>query len=116
MRLNQNNFLLYAAKYYDNPQCLSEEEFLRDIAILTDLKRYMKRYTNGQNICIKMITNTLITFYNVFERNAATALIKFKFEPSELEYINSFLVFLSLPKVCNKYNKELYIQLTELYK
>ena len=42
--LNDENFLEFAAKYYSNPQCTSEEEFYDDLNRFKYLKRLMKRY------------------------------------------------------------------------
>ena len=64
-----------------------------------------------------MITNTVITFYNVFDHNAATKMIKQKFtEEDETININTFLVFLNFQRINNKYNKELLQELQDTYR
>jgi hypothetical protein len=40
--LDSDNFTLFAAKYYRNPQCNSIEEFQQDLNIF----RYVKKLTN----------------------------------------------------------------------
>jgi hypothetical protein len=115
MKLTQDNFQVFAAMHYDNPQCLSEEEFLKDIAALTSIKRYISRLHNNENICLKVITNTIITFYNVFQHHAATQMIKFRFDIKEQKTVNSFLLFLNLPTTNSKYDKNLLDTLSEVY-
>ena len=39
--LNEDNFILYAMKYYDNSQCLSEVEFHNDLKIIKYIKRLL---------------------------------------------------------------------------
>ena len=36
--LNESNYLLYAAKYYDNPHCTGLDDFLDDLKSIKYLK------------------------------------------------------------------------------
>ena len=42
--LTDDNFNLFAARYYDNPHCLSEEEFEDDLKRFRYLKRLFRKY------------------------------------------------------------------------
>jgi len=47
MELTEETFLLYAAKYYENPQCSSYEEFEDDLKRIQYLKRLFNRYESS---------------------------------------------------------------------
>ena len=50
-RLTEDNFLVYCAKKYDNPQALSTEEFLEDLERIKYIKKLITRYLdNGEKI------------------------------------------------------------------
>ena len=48
--LNENNYMLFAIKFYDNPHALTKEEFEDDLKRIKYVKRLLKRYHNGFNI------------------------------------------------------------------
>lgn len=103
-RLTEDNYILYAMKNYDNPQCAGMREFQEDMARIVYLKRLFRRYKKGGTLRERLILNHIITFYNVFGMEAATRLLFFRIEP-ELHYIlKTFLVFLEyLPNEQPKY-------------
>jgi hypothetical protein len=43
-KLDDSNFLIYAAKCYDNPQCFEDLEFYEDLARFKYIKRLLNRY------------------------------------------------------------------------
>jgi hypothetical protein len=50
--LNEDNFLLFAIKNYQNPQAVTREDFERDLNHFKYIKRLLKRYKNtGQVDC-----------------------------------------------------------------
>lgn len=61
-----NDFLLYAAKAYDNPSCFSQKQFLQDIARFKYLKKLLTRYRIRGDLEVHMIMNHLITIHNLF--------------------------------------------------
>lgn len=103
-RLTEENYILYAVKNYDNPQCTGMREFQEDMARIVYLKRLFRRYRKTGILRERLILNHIITLYNVFGMEAATRLLFFKIEP-ELHYIlKTFLVFLEyLPEQQPKY-------------
>lgn len=93
--LNEDNFLFFAIKYYDNPECKSMTEFEEDLNISVYLKRLFRKYHKTGDLKERLILNHLITFYNLFGIYAATKILFFKIEP-ELHYIlKTFLVYLN---------------------
>jgi len=93
-KLDNENYALYAAKYYDNPTCRSVEEFNEDLTRLIYLKRLFRRYRRSGELRERLILNHLITFYNVFGNEAATRLLFFKIDQDLYGILKTFLVYL----------------------
>lgn len=74
MILSDETFMLYAAKYYDNPQCTSMEEFEEDLKRFQYLKRLFNRYENTGELKERLILNHIIILFNCFGRDAADML------------------------------------------
>lgn len=92
--LNANNYILFAIKHYENPQCVTQEDFDEDMKRFKYLKRLFKRYLKTGEIRIHLIINHLIILYNVFGE-AATPLLFFKLEREYWPLLKTFLVFLN---------------------
>jgi len=105
VELNEENFLIYAIKNYDNPECKSMAEFEEDLSRFVYLKRLFRKYHKTGELKERLILNHLITFYNVFGVQAATRILFYKIEP-ELHYIlKTFLVYLNyVPLEASKEN------------
>ena len=93
-KLDNENYALYAAKYYDNPTCRSVDEFNEDLTRLIYLKRLFRRYRRSGELRERLILNHLITFYNVFGNEAATRLLFFKIDQDLYGILKTFLVYL----------------------
>ena len=108
VELNEENFLLYAIKNYDNPECKSMTEFEEDLSRFVYLKRLFRKYHKTGELKERLILNHLITFYNVFGVQAATRILFYKIEP-ELHYIlKTFLVYLNyVPLEASKENMKI---------
>lgn len=103
-RLTEDNYILYAMKYYDNPQCAGMREFQEDMARIVYLKRLFRRYRKSGILRERLILNHIITLYNVFGMEAATRLLFFRIEPELHDVLKTFLVFLEyLPSEQPKY-------------
>ena len=61
--LNEKNFESYAVRHYNNPQCLSIEEFHEDLARFKYVKRLLRRYIETGEIKERLVLNHLITLY-----------------------------------------------------
>ena len=92
--LNESNYLLFAIKFYDNPQSVTREDFESDLKRIRYVKRLLKRYQNNGELKVHLILNHLIILFNVF--NEATVPLFFYNLDEELwPAIKSFLIFLN---------------------
>lgn len=73
--LTISNFLLYAAKHYDNPQCFDTKEFYDDLKRFRYLKRLFNRYKETGEIKERLIINHLQVLYNLFGVEPATRML-----------------------------------------
>lgn len=92
--LDDSNFILYAAKYYDNPSGADENEFMEDLSRIRSIKRLFARYKEKNDINERLIMNHLIVLYNVFYHEACTRMLCYKLY-GYLSYLKPFLVYLS---------------------
>ena len=91
--LNEDNYLLFAIKYYDNPQAVTKEDFDEDLKKFKYVKRLLKRYMNTGVLKTHLIINHLIVLFNVFDE-ATIPLLFYKLEPELWPSVTSFLIFL----------------------
>lgn len=94
-RLDETNFLLYAAKYYDNPQCYDTIEFYDDLRRFKYIKRLLNRFQDEGDLKERLILNHIIVLINVFGPIPAVKMLFLKCKGSE-EILKPFLVFLDL--------------------
>ena len=95
--LNKNNYLIFAIKFYDNPQSLTKEDFDNDLKRFKYVKRLLNRYKNTKNIedlKVHLVLNHLIVLFNVFN-DAAVPLLFYNLDESHWSTIKSFLIFLN---------------------
>ena len=92
--LNENNYLLFAIKFYDNPQAVTKEDFEDDLKRIKYVKRLLKKYKNTGTLKTHLILNHLIVLFNVFS-DAAVPLLFYNLEKDLWPAITSFLVFLN---------------------
>ena len=102
--LNESNYILFAIKHYENPHCVTSEDFDEDVKRFKYLKRLLKRYVRGGSLRIHLIINHLIILYNVFGE-AATPLRFFKLEREYWSILKTILLYL------NKYPLDMMPQL-----
>lgn len=91
--LSDKNFLLYAAKHYENPH-FDQEEFDEDVKRLKYLKRLFNKYQDCGILKERLILNHIIIFYNVFGIEAATKLLFLRLKGYH-HLLKPFLVFLN---------------------
>ena len=98
--LDDDNFVLFAAKHYDNPQCYDTEEFYDDLKRFKYLKRLFGKYEETGELRERLILNHLTILYNVFG-DMATKMLFFKLD-GYYTYLVPFLVLLHrLPEKVN---------------
>ena len=92
--LNDDNFLMYAMKEYNDIQCTDIEEFYDDLKKIKYIKRLFNIYKNTGQLKERLILNHLIVFYNVFPAQAGTRILFYKIEKSFWPMLKTFLIFL----------------------
>lgn len=92
--LNENNYLLFAIKFYDNPQALTKEDFEDDLKRIKYIKRLLKKYEVTGVLKTHLILNHLTVLFNVFN-DAAIPLLFYNLDTNLWPIIKSFLVFLN---------------------
>ena len=92
--LNESNYLLFAIKFYDNPQAVTKDDFESDLKRIRYIKRLLKRYKNSGELKVHLILNHLIILFNVFN-DATVPLLFYNLEEELWPSIKSFLVFLN---------------------
>lgn len=92
--LNEDNFLLFAIKHYENPQAVTREDFDKDLNHFKYIKRLFKRYKNTGELKTHLLLNHFIILYNIFGE-AATPMLFYKLEKDFWECLKTFVVFLN---------------------
>lgn len=116
--LNENNYKLFAVKHYRNSHCSGPDEFYNDINKIKSIKKQLTAHHNNDSMNERLFLNYVITFFNVFEIDAAKVLLFYKLESEHWTYIKTAMVFLKfmkeeeLPQI--PINKELWDKLDAL--
>tara|TARA_R110000868_G_scaffold331980_1_gene592949 strand:- start:2312 stop:2704 length:393 start_codon:yes stop_codon:yes gene_type:complete len=117
--LNEDNFLLFAIKHYENPQAVTKEDFDKDLNHFKYIKRLLKRYKNTGELKTHLLLNHFIILYNIFGE-AATPMLFFKIEKNLWSSMKSFVIFLNkLPEYPKSSLHDIQVDincLAELYK
>ena len=117
--LNEDNFLLFAIKHYENHQAVTKEDFDRDLNHFKYIKRLLKRYKNSGQLKTHLLLNHFIILYNIFGE-ATTPMLFFKIERELWSAMKSFIVFLGrFPEYPHSDIHDIQVDmlcLTELYK
>lgn len=92
-KLNESNFLIYAMKQYDNPQCHSLDEFEEDLKKFLYLKKLITRYKKDNDLKERLILNHIIVLYNVFGQDT-TRMLFHKIEKDSWDVLVTFLLYL----------------------
>lgn len=105
--LNEDNFLLFAIKNYENPQALTREDFEKDLNYFKYIKRLLKKYKKTGVLKVHLILNHFVILYNIFGE-AATPMLFFKNDAEVWDTVKSFIVFLNrLPEYPKSYIHEI---------
>jgi hypothetical protein len=92
--LNENNFLLFAIKNYENPQAVTKEDFDKDLNHFKYIKRLLKRYRNTGQLKTHLLINHFIVLYNIFGE-ATTPMLFYKIERELWSVMKTFVIFLN---------------------
>lgn len=90
--VSDDNFLIYAAQYYENSGCVTEKDFYDDLGRIKSIHKIFNRYETTGILNERLVLNHLILLYNVFDRDAITKILVFRLR----EYIHILKPFLIL--------------------
>lgn len=91
--LTDENFMLYAMKCYDSPNCMMSE-FEEDLKRIKYVKRLIKRYKTTGELKERLILNHIIILSNVFGTRNAVRMLFFRIDEQDYEILKTFLLFL----------------------
>jgi hypothetical protein len=92
--LNEDNYILFAIKYYDNPQAVTKEDFFEDLNRFKYIKKLLRKYTKTKDLKINLLINHFIIVFNVFG-DASIPLLFYKIEEELWSSMKTFLFFLN---------------------
>lgn len=94
VEINDDNFLIYAAKNYHTPRSIDAEEFYEELNRFKYIKRLFNRYTRGGDLCERLILNHITILLNVFGQEAGVLMLMFKTGAKDLSVLKPFLEYL----------------------
>ena len=101
--LNEENFLLFAIKNYENPQAVTKEDFDKDLNHFKYIKRLFRRYKNTGVLKTHLLINHFVILYNIFG-DATTPMLFLKIDNDLWSYMKTFVVFMNkLPEYPKSY-------------
>jgi hypothetical protein len=92
--LNEDNYILFAIKHYDNPQAVTQEDFFDDLSRFKYIKKLLRKYIKTGDLKTSLLINHFIIVFNIFNE-AALPLLFFKIEKELWSSMKTFLVFLN---------------------
>jgi hypothetical protein len=92
--LNEDNYILFAIKYYDNPQAITKDDFFDDLNRFKYIKKLLRKYIKSGDLKTNLLINHFILVFNVFN-DAAIPLLFYKIEPELWSSMKTFLLFLN---------------------
>ena len=92
--LNEGNYLLFAIKFYNNPQAVTKEDFDEDLKRIRYIKKLLRKYKKDGILKSHLLLNHLTVLFNVFD-DAAIPLLFYNIEKDLWSSLKSFLVFLN---------------------
>ena len=91
--LNEDNYILFAIKHYENPQAVTEDDFYDDLKRFKWIKRLLKKYKINGDMNIHLLINHFLILYNIFG-DAATPLLFFKIDSEYWSFIKTIIIYL----------------------
>lgn len=100
MKLTANNFVLYAAHYYDNSTSLDTEEFFSDLNHFKYLKKLFSRYADNNDLKERLILNHITIIINLFGVEHGVKMLFHKLQKRDWPALKTFLIFLNaMPEI-----------------
>jgi hypothetical protein len=97
--LHDENFLIFAMKAYDKPNCIISE-FEEDLKRIKYIKRLIRRYRVTGDLKERLILNHLIILANVFGVESSVRMLFYKLDREDYDILKTFLLYLNyMPKL-----------------
>lgn len=91
--LNEDNYIIFAIKHYENPQAITQEDFFEDMKRFKWIKRLLNKYKNTGDLNTHLIINHFMSLYNVFGE-ATTPLLFYKINKELWGVLKTFVLYL----------------------
>jgi len=95
-KITSENVMMFAIKYYDNPQCEGEKEFYDDMKKFKYIKRLLRKYDDSGVLKERLLLNHIIVLNNLFGPEACVTLLLFKVQKEYWDTLKSFLLYLNI--------------------
>lgn len=93
--LNDENFMMYAMKCYNSPNCIMSE-FEGDIKRTKYLKRLFRRYKVTKTLKERLILNHIILLNNVFGPEVTSRILFYRIDERDYDILKTFLIYLNI--------------------
>jgi hypothetical protein len=94
--LTEQNFDLFAKLNYNNPECMSIDEFRDDLKRIKYIKKLFLKYENERILKDNLIKNHILILTNVFSKDICCRMLFFKIEKKYHGFLKTFLISLNL--------------------
>jgi hypothetical protein len=108
IELNDENYMIYAAKAYEKPSAVTSE-FEEDLNRISYIKRLMSKYYSSGQLKERLILNHVVIFMNVFGIIPGNRMLFLKLDKTDWAVIKPFLVFIDslIPVIENIRGKDI---------
>jgi len=96
LTVTESNAEMVALQAYDNPQCLSMDEFHEDYRGFLYIQRLCRRYSQTKKINERLAINHLVTLVNVFGPTVTVRLLFLKCSPRLWKIVKTLLIYINL--------------------
>jgi hypothetical protein len=96
MDMDKYTFEKIAISAYKNPFCVDIDEFYEDLKGISQISRFITRYSNGETINLRILINQTVSFFNVFDRVVGNELLFHKVKDGNHNLLKTLLLFLNL--------------------
>lgn len=106
--LTEENFELFAKLKYNNPSCVSIDEFNDDMKRIKYIKRLFHKFDNERVLKDRLICNHILILCNVFGIESCIRMLFFRIDKQYHGFLKTFLNHMSiLPKSIPEVNLDL---------
>lgn len=90
-----HEYLEIAMRSYDNPSCITLEEFTKDLNQYVHIKKGVRRYYQD-NTTLRKLVNQVVIYYNCFGKAGTDLLLYKTHEQDVLEVLIPIILYLGM--------------------